>query len=272
MVTILPSPALSRLPSPSPPGARHAGATALVCLPGAGASAGLFTGWEEDLPATIEAFAYEPPGHGLRTDEHLHTALDTLLADLMDAVRPHADRPLALLGHSFGAVLAFELALRLEREGTPVSHFFPIAARAAAGRNGSPPQREPTDAELKSRLRALGGTPAPVLDSDELLQLLLPAVRADFALTDSYRHRPGSRLNCPVTAFAGADDTVVAWASVQAWGACTRGPFTAHLVPGGHFFPFSHRAARADLLRTIAGALDRRPDTAPDRTDTPEHG
>ncbi|GAB7035875.1 alpha/beta fold hydrolase [Streptomyces sp. NPDC021749] len=260
------------LPSPSPPAARHPGATALLCLPGAGASAGLFVGWDEDLPATVEAFAFEPPGHGLRTDEEPHADLDGLLADLMDAVRPCAGRPLALLGHSFGAVLAFELALRLEREGAPVRHVFPVAARAAAGRTGSPPGRGPTDEELKARLRALGGTPAPVLDDEELWALLLPAVRADFALTDAYRHTPGSLLGCPVTAFAGADDTVVAWASVQAWGACTRGRFTAHRVPGGHFFPFAHRSARAGLLRTIAEELDRRPGTAPDRPDTPEHG
>ncbi|MFD8544537.1 thioesterase II family protein [Streptomyces sp. NPDC059649] len=260
------------VPSPSPPAVRQPGATALFCLPGAGASAGLFAGWDEDLPATIEAFALEPAGHGLRTDEEPHTDLDTLLADLMDAVRPYAGRPLALLGHSFGAVLAFELALRLEREGTPVRHVFPVAARAAAVRTGSPPGREPTDEELKARLRALGGTPAPVLDDEEMFALLLPALRADFELTDAYRYRAGDLLDCPVTAFAGADDTVVPWASVKAWGACTRGRFTVHRVPGGHFFPFAHRSARADLLRTLAQELDRRPGTAPRRPDTPEHG
>ncbi|MFK0263947.1 thioesterase II family protein [Streptomyces angustmyceticus] len=258
------------LPSPSAPAARRPGATALFCLPGAGASARLFAGWDEDLPATVEAFAFERPGHGLRTDEEPHTDLDALLADLMDAVRPHAGRPLALLGHSFGAVLAFELALRLEREGAPVRHVFPVAARAAAGRTGSAPGQQPTDEELRSRLRSLGGTPAPVLDDEELFELLLPALRADFALTDTYRHRAGDVLDCAVTAFAGADDTVVPWAAVRAWGACTRGRFTVHRVPGGHFFPFAHRSARADLLRTIAEELDRRPGTVPGWPDTPE--
>ena len=265
MVTILPA-------RPVPAALRPGVTAQLICLPGAAGSAGQFARWDEDLPATVETYAVEAPGHGLRMDEAPLRDLDALLADLLSAVLPHAGRPLALLGHSFGAVLAFELALRLEREGVEVHHLFTVAARSAAGRTGSPPGRESTDEELKARLRALGGTPAPVLANDELMELLLPAVRADFALADAYRYRATTLLDCPITAFAGADDTAVSWAAVQAWRACTRGRCTAHRLPGGHFFPFSPSPGRTDLLRTIAGELARSTGTAPGRPTALEHG
>ncbi|MGK5638178.1 thioesterase II family protein [Streptomyces sp. URMC 126] len=265
MVTVLPAP-VPAAPARPGPGVR------LFCLPGAGSSAGLFGGWDGELPATVEVYAVEPPGRGLRSDERPLDDLDALLDDLLHAVTPHAGRPLALLGHSFGAVLAYELALRLEAAGAPVRHLFAVAARSPVGRTGGPSGRAPTDEELTARLRALGGTPGPVLDSAEMMALLLPAVRADFALADGYRHRPGRLLACPVTAFAGTEDRAVSPEAAGGWSACTRGRFTALRMPGGHFFPFSPPPSRTGFLHALARELGPYTGGTPNRPSTLERG
>ncbi|MBV8993578.1 MAG: thioesterase [Pseudonocardiales bacterium] len=244
MVTLLPSTRGRRGPWAGP---------RLFCLPYAGGSARIFDDWDRDLPDSIEVCALELPGRGLRYNEEPLAKLDLILQDLLNTVLPYADESLAILGYSYGAFLGFELALRLEQDhGVAVRHLFAAAARAAVWEPKFPPGFELSDEEFRARLRAMNGTPSAVLGHEELMDLMIPSLRADFSVADHYSYQPGPLLNCPITAFGGAEDGIVSWESVEAWRACTNGRFAAYRMPGDHFFL---RSARTSFLRAVASEL-----------------
>ncbi len=222
-------------------------------MPYAGGSARIFDDWQADLPEQIRVHPLELPGRGGRYREAPATDLPALADELTETVLAQAEEPVALLGYSFGAFLAFEVALRLEqRHGRTVRHLVTVSARGAMRPPKLPPGSEQDEAQFRARLYGMGGTPQAVLASEELMELLLPVLRADFGMSDHYSYRPGPVLRCPITAFGGSGDTAVSWPSVLAWRECTIGPFVAHQLPGDHFFP---RTARARFLDVISTAL-----------------
>lgn len=225
----------------------------LACFPFAGGDALAFRTWPAALGPSVEVYAVELPGRGLRLAERPHTRLAPLLDELACALGPLRERPLALFGHSMGALIAFELARRMEADGgPPPAHLF-VA--------GSPPPEAPArtrlhDAprgELVALLRALGGTPPEVYEHAELLDLFLPILRADLELLETRVHRPGPPLACGITALAGAHDAVARPAAAAEWAAYTRGPFDVRVLPGGHFFL---RTAERELLDHLRVALE----------------
>ncbi|GAB3886063.1 hypothetical protein GCM10029964_049740 [Kibdelosporangium lantanae] len=104
-------------------------------------------------------------------------------------------------------------------------------------------------AELVSVLRDYGATPDEVLEDPELLDLVLPTIRADFAMIERYRYVPSPPLTCPLTAVGGLDDPGVSTDDITAWARYTTGPVSTHFLPGGHFFPISHGPELRELVR-----------------------
>jgi medium-chain acyl-[acyl-carrier-protein] hydrolase len=183
-----------------------------------------------------------------------------LIKTLAEALRPQLDRPFAFFGHSLGALVAFELARRLERDGGPVPVRLLVSGCAApqVPRDGRPLHVLP-EAEFRSELRGLNGTPAAVLENEELMELLLPTLRADFALCETYTFIPGPPLTCPINAWGGLNDDAVSRQSLDAWQEQTTGSFRLHLLPGDHFFLHTSRPkllqmVAEDLRGTVAGA------------------
>ncbi|MFH8757262.1 thioesterase II family protein [Streptomyces atroolivaceus] len=227
----------------------------LICFPHAGGSASAFRGWADGLPEyEVHAVCY--PGRAARLDEPLPTDLPRLAADTAQALRPLLDRPVAFLGHSMGAVVAFETARLLQAEGHQVAHLFASGARAPqlARPEGSGTAGMDDDA-IADALTALGGTDAELLADPDFRELVLPYVCGDFRMFDAYTHRPGAALACPVTAIAGDADPQVGAHHAAAWSEVTDGPFTHHTVPGDHFYltprpPF--RLIEAALSRKVA--------------------
>jgi surfactin synthase thioesterase subunit len=204
----------------------------LFCLPNAGASAAVYAGWRRVLPQWIDVRPVELPGRGSRFDEPLIEMFDGLV-DRLAAEWRKVDGPYALFGHSMGALLAFALTHRLGARG-------PCALLVSG--SPSPQLRDPqrvteplSDAVLMRQLRALGGTPAELLANDELMHMMLPVMRADFRVCNSYRHATQGRLACPIHAFGGRDDRVVGDA-VAGWNEETAAGFTLDWFDGGHFF------------------------------------
>lgn len=191
-----------------------------------------YRNWTSAIPDWIEVCPVELAGHGTRFREAPLTAMEAVVDDLLVAVAPLADRPMALFGHSMGARIAREVAHRL---GSRVVHLFASASPAAhiPVRHRVADLPEP---ELIDELRRLGGTPTAVLDQPKLLAVLLPIVRADFALLDRYVGRNDSRLECPITAFAGNADPEVKLANVRAWKQHTSAGFKVVTFDEGHFF------------------------------------
>lgn len=225
----------------------------LFCLPYAGGSAHVFQDWAGPLAGLAEIVPAELPGRGSRLRHELLDDAGAVVDDLLAGVLPLAGQPFAVLGYSYGALLAFELARRLEyRYGLVARQLFVAAMRAPAWPSSGPGQSRLTDRDLDAYLRGLGGTPEEVLANGALMSILRPVVRADLRAVEGYRYRPLPRLSCPVTAIGGTQDAGVSYGALRAWGACTDGSFTAHLLHGGHFFMHE---ARADLLRIIGSGV-----------------
>lgn len=227
----------------------------LFCFPYAGGTAHVYRQWPRGLPESVEVWGVQPPGRGGRLREKPFTSLDELVAAATPALRPLTALPFAFFGHSMGAMIAFELARRLCEEGaaTP-ERLFLSGCRAPQFAHTRAITYDLPEPEFVEELRRLRGTPAEVLDNQELLQLMLPLLRADFAITQTYRYREGPPLACPFTVFGGLEDEDVRPESLPPWREHTSGEFSLHMLPGGHFFLHTAQAA---LLETIAGQLRR---------------
>jgi len=224
----------------------------LVCLPYAGGSATLFSSWPAGLPAGVELVAVQLPGRGKRIGEALFTQLEPLVAALDTALAPLADVPLALFGHSMGALVAYELTRRWRGHGGPRPVQLLVAARAAPQlASDHPPLHTLPDAELLVELRRLGGTPEGFLENRELIELLLPTLRADFAVIETWRHVEDEPLATPLTAIGGLADRGVGVHDLEPWRALTTGPFSLHMLPGDHFFVHDPQPTLLPLIRRL---------------------
>jgi medium-chain acyl-[acyl-carrier-protein] hydrolase len=225
----------------------------LFCLPYAGGGASAFRSWQGALGAEVDVLPVYLPGRERRFREPAHTRLEPLADELAEALRPHLELPYALFGHSMGAALAFEVARRLEEEKTP-AHLF-VSGRGAPHR---PPERERIhalpEAEFVRRVREMEGTPDEVLADPEMMELVVPILRADFTLSETYRFREGAPLSAPVTAFGGTGDAYVGRDDLLGWREHTRGFFRLRQFAGGHFFIQTHQA---ELLGSMAEDLAR---------------
>ena len=230
---------------------RPAGQTRLrlFCFPYAGGAAQIYRTWVERLPAGCEVCAAQLPGRGSRLREVPFTSMAEVVDAVAGVIGPYLDKPFALLGHSMGAIIAFELARRLRREGRamPLQLF-------ASGRRAPqiPSSEEPTyalpDPEFIKELRRLKGTPDEVLEHPELMELLLPLIRADFSVTQTYHYTPEPPLDCPISVFGGTHDRDVSPEQLEPWREQTTSAFSLRLIPGDHFFIHTSRAALLDAL------------------------
>jgi medium-chain acyl-[acyl-carrier-protein] hydrolase len=225
----------------------------LFCLPYAGAGASLFHSWRAHLPPGVELLAVQLPGRENRLREPWFTDVIELGAALGPALRPYLDRPYSLLGYSFGALLAFELARWLRHQGErPPGHLFVAARRAPHLAGTGPAIHLYSDSELVEWLRELGGTPDLLLAHPELLPLYLPILRADLAAHETYRYRPEAPLDVPISAFGGRRDTQASCHEIEAWREHTTLAHTTRFYPGGHFFCQEHQA---NFLRDLCREL-----------------
>jgi medium-chain acyl-[acyl-carrier-protein] hydrolase len=152
-----------------------------------------------------------------------------------------------------GGLIALELSrwLRREKKVMPI-HLFISGKRAPQLRETEPPLYNLPDAEFISRLRRLNGTPQDVLDNSELMQLMIPILRADFSICETYEYQAEPPLDCPLTVFGGIGDLEVPAEELQSWREQTTSVFSLHMFPGDHFFL---HAAQRDMLRIIAQKL-----------------
>ncbi len=225
------------------------------CLPYAGGGAAAFRTWSNDLPAEIEVCPIQLPGRENRFQEPRFTALLPLVQELGAVMRPYLDMPCAFFGHSMGALIAFELGRYLrEQLGSLPLHLFVSAHGAPQLPNPTTAIYDLPDAEFIERLRSLNGTPGEVLAHAELMQILLPLLRADFSIVGTYMYSSELPLACPITAFGGLQDESVTQDELTAWREQTSGSFALHMFTGEHFFLQSSHPA---VLRVLSQELGR---------------
>lgn len=210
----------------------------LFCFPYAGGGASLYRNWSKDLPSQVEVCPVQLPGRENRLLEKPFSDMPSLIATLSSVLLPYLDMPYAFFGHSMGALISFELGCYLRRyeQISKPACLFVSGHRAPQIPDPDPPTHALPVPEFIEELRRLDGTPEEVLQNDELLRLVLPLLRADFSLCETYLYNPEEPLQCPITAFGGLQDKSVPRESIISWREQTNGQFKARFFAGGHFF------------------------------------
>jgi medium-chain acyl-[acyl-carrier-protein] hydrolase len=196
----------------------------------------------------------ELPGRGSRLREPAFVSLAELVNALTITMEQLLDKPFALFGHSMGAVIAFELArsVRLRYDREP-EWLFVSGRRAPQIPHNDPPTFNLPKDQFIAELRRIAGTPTEVLEHEELMEYLIPLLRADFQLIQTYSYKPDARLDCPITAWAGLSDRKENRGLVEEWREQTSSAFALHMLPGDHFFL---RSSETRLLQTLARELE----------------
>src|SRR5690349_11525411 len=231
-------------PKPNPNAAMR-----LFCFPYAGGAPHIYRDWPDNLPPFIEVCAVQLPGRGNRLREQSYTSFKTLVPDAATALRPLMDRPFAFFGHSMGALAAFEVARVLRDCGNRQPEILFVSGSRAPQlpREGMKTHDLPDD-EFIEELRRLNGTPEEVLDHPELLEIVLPLVRTDFAVTESYEYVEQPPLNRPLIVFGGLADTEVGRERLEPWSRQTSDRFKLVMLPGDHFFLHSQQRTMLNMI------------------------
>ncbi len=229
----------------------------LLCLPYAGGSAATYRGWQSKLPQWVTVKPVELPGHGTRRFEKSISDWDNLMRWLMQETSLSVDGAFAIIGHSMGALIGYELAQVLHQRGQPPVWFAASGCKAPSVRETELHWLSCPEEEILDELCELGGTPPELLQNRELLELVLPTVRGDFHLCGSYRYHQRTPLPCPIFVLSGTEDAEVSEpaTNLQAWGKETGADCRIRLVRGDHFFVENRQTEVLTLISNELTAL-----------------
>ncbi|MFE9664866.1 alpha/beta fold hydrolase [Streptomyces sp. NPDC005955] len=222
----------------------------LVCFPHAGGSAGSFFPLVRAAPPGLEVVGVQYPGRQWRRTEPAVTDIHALARGAADALLAERDLPTAVLGHSMGALVAFE-TVRLWQQERPgaVGHLFASGSRAPSRPREEDRRARWTDERIIAELRALGGTGDRLISDREALQQALPALRDDYRALAAYRPSPGARVKVPLTVLVGREDPKAGPEHAAHWRPHTDAAFEFRVLPGGHFFLDENAAELLDLVQ-----------------------
>ena len=211
--------------------------TRIFLFPYAGGGPAVFSKWSNELPDNLEAHTFHYPGRGSRYNEPAIKSLITLVEQLTEAIQPLLEKPFVFFGHSLGGTVAFELARSLRQNGLPQpSILFISACKAPQLLDLKSPLHTLSDNELITSLKKLNGLPQEILQNQEMLNLFLPTLRADFELIETYKYIHDEPLNCPIVVFGGNDDPRVSREQLEGWSTQTNARFESKYFEGDHFF------------------------------------
>lgn len=244
------------------PGHTFRDTVTVVALPHAGASETVFQPWRSALPEGLRLHAVTRPGRGRRFGERPVLDVAAAVEDTLTQIAPITS-PYAILGHSMGALLAYEVVLEVTRRRWPAPVALVVSGFDAPTHVTATPTRKArhllADDELLEVVRDFGGTPAELLEPG-VAEHFLPAIRADLSIIDTYRWEPNESLTVPILVLRGADDAATSSAGAAAWGDLTTGPVRERVMPGGHFFLYDAGVCAivaADLARAADPSLAR---------------
>lgn len=228
-------------------------AVRLVCFPFAGGGAVAYRLWTQHLPSSIELISVHPAGRAHRSREAPLRRVEAMATEYLEKLEPLLDRPLALFGHSLGAIVAIECARILQARGLDPVHLF-VSSRSALPVDESRKIHHLSDREFIAAMnQRYQGIPAEILKYPEILELLLPALRADVEALETFRPKPETpKLKCPMTVFGGSLDRAVSIADLTSMRDEVAGPFRIRMFPGDHFYI---EPQRENLLAEISAAL-----------------
>jgi medium-chain acyl-[acyl-carrier-protein] hydrolase len=225
----------------------------LFCFPYAGGGTPIFRTWSRQLEPHIEVAPAVLPGRESRLREPACTRLEPIIDALARDIFPYLDKPFAFFGHSMGGLISFELARRLRQEhGIEPDHLFISGRRAPQLPEKDPHIHELPKPEFLAEVARFNGTPREVLAHAELREIIVPVLRADFAVCHTYTYQAGAPLSCSLTLLGGLQDEHASREKLEPWCVQTTGVCRLHMLSGDHFFINSEQAA---ILHIIRGEL-----------------
>jgi len=225
----------------------------LFCFPYAGGGASAYRRWHQSLPASVETHCVQLPGRETRLREPAFKRVGPLVEAAAEALLPSLHEPFCFFGHSMGAIIAFEMARYLRRHHNIGPRRLFVSARTAPQLPSSNTLKyDLPDNEFMEALIRLNGTPREALESPELMELLLPILRSDCEVCDTYEYTEDAPLECPITAYGGLGDKESPQADLEGWGAHTSAEFVLRMFPGDHFYLHTDQE---QLLRTLSDDL-----------------
>lgn len=225
----------------------------LFCFSYAGGGASIYRSWQGKLSPDIEICAVQLPGREYRIKDLPFTQISPLVGALSQALRPYLTGPFIFFGHSMGALVSFELARELRRQHLCGPQRLLVSShRAPQLPDLDPPIHHLPDAEFMEEVYKLNGTPRNVLDDDEMVQMMLPVLRADFTVCETYIYRRQQPFEFPISVFGGLQDTDVPPEQLEGWREQTRATFKLTLFQGDHFYL---KSCQDELLRAISTDL-----------------
>ncbi|MFN7962879.1 MAG: alpha/beta fold hydrolase [Thermoanaerobaculia bacterium] len=225
----------------------------LFCFPYAGGRASIFRGWHLHLAPLVEVVPVELPGRGARFREGLHSEIGALAEGVLEALGPALDLPFAFFGHSMGAHVSFELARRLARRGGPLPERLLLAAACPPHLSFEGiPSHELSEEAFVDRLRHYAGTPQAVLDNSEIMAAMLPVIRADLQVSETYHLDRSEAVEVPIGILCGKEDAIARPREMERWAELTARGSNFYLLPGGHFFLHT---AEKQVLRLLLKEL-----------------
>ena len=207
----------------------------LICFHFAGGNAEYFMPWRDHTDDHTAVYAVQLAGRGHRLSEKLKTCLHQCADEVAQSLSFLPHRPTSFFGHSMGAALAFETAIRWEQQGRKLAHFF-ASGRIPPHKNRGTNYHKQSDDALVDKIMGLGGTSEVVFDNPALRKLMLPIIRADFEAIESYQRDSLPTLSCPLSALLGEGDTEVTESEILDWSLATVGEFDFQRFSGGHFY------------------------------------
>lgn len=229
----------------------HLGQHKLFCFPYAGSGASVYRNWGKLLPKDIQGFAIQPPGRETRFSEDLLVSMDDYATQAQQAIEPYSssDEKLILFGHSLGALAAYETAKRLQSAGTRVDLLIVSGRQDPTRASIRPPISHLNNVEFIQQMATYNGTPSVILQNEELLELLLPMIRADFSMSERYARSPiTTQLTCPVLAFGSTQDEWLSETAIDDWKNVSNGAFESHWFEGDHFYLNQYAKELIDFL------------------------
>lgn len=223
-------------------------------FPYAGGSVSSFRPLQQVIDDRVSCHVASLPGRGSRFSEPATSNIRTIVGAMVDGIGKINPGKYALFGHSMGGILGFEVARELRRRAIRMPEVMVASGVAAPhlfGRDASEHRYNLPREEFIEYLNSLDGTPTHLLENPALMEMVLPTLRRDFELCDTYVYQSEAPLDVPIVTFHGSDDDGVGSERAQEWSSHTRGDSQFVEFSGGHFFINDHWPAIGKMLNSM---------------------